>query len=157
MSPPARRECAPIRSGSMPCSCILSDFVAVCTHCTISGWEIAYQTFGGVKTSQNNRWSDPAFDRIWCTLRASAASAPSDPVDSWWRVCPMRPFFWFVIFNVAESAWSKICNGQLRFRIFLSRKKPTSQTRNWRVRVAGTHTPFFWIFLAFVYSPLLSK
>ena len=36
MAPPARRECAPIKSGSIPLSCRLSDFVAVRTALTIS-------------------------------------------------------------------------------------------------------------------------
>ena len=51
-------------------------------------------------------------------------------------VWPILPFFWFDIFRVHSDAINRDESSDDRGRILLSRKKPTSKTRNCIVRVA---------------------
>ena len=153
IAPPARREWAPMRSGSMPFSWRLRDLAAARTAATISALWISSQT-SLWRTSQSKFSSVPLLDRMWWTLRAREATAPPRPVPSWCSVCPMRPFFWFDIFSVAASAVSKDFRVDRRGRIFPSRQKPTSATRNCTVLVALTIFPFRLILRGLVYSPL---
>ena len=156
MAPPARRECAPMRSGSMPLSSSLSDLAADLTAATISLLWISDHT-SLWKTSQRRFSSEPLLTRMWWTLRARDATAPPLPVPSWWSVWPMRPFFWLDIFSVAASAFRSFARVDRLGRILPSLQKPTSATRNWTVLVARTIFPFRLTFLGLVYSPLRSR
>ena len=146
-----------MRSGSMPFSCSLSDLDADLTAATISAlWISDHASL--CKMSHRRFSSVPLFKRIWWTRRARDATAPPLLVPSWWSVCPMRPFFWFDdIFSVAASAFSRAWRFDLRGRIFPSRQKPTSATRNWTVLVALISFPFRLTFRGLVYSPLRSR
>ena len=48
----------------------------------------------------------------------------------------MRPFFWFEIFNVHESACNSVAKLDFLVKIFPSLKKPTFPTENCMVLVA---------------------
>ena len=98
----------------------------------------------------------PPWWKMWWTLRARAATGPSCPVDSWWIVWPVRPFFWLDIFIVAESAWSRIESGDRCGSCRPSFQNPISLTRNCWVRVAQTHLPFHLTRHSLVYSLLRS-
>jgi len=156
MAPPARRECAPIKSGSIPLSCRLSDFVAVRTALTIS-WLSTECHLLLMHTSQMRFLPFPPLEMMWCTLLATAATAPPGPVDSWCSVCPVRPFFWLEILIVHESAVSKMWSGESLGRIFPSFQNPISCIWNCLVLVACTIFPFRLILRGFVYSPLRSR
>jgi len=156
IGPPARNECAPIMSGSIPRLWSFSAFAAVRTALTISELCTEIHAFSW-NTSQISCWSVPTLLKMWCTLRAINATDPHSPVVSWCSVCPVRLYFWFAIFIVAESAVSSFSNGDLRDRIVLSFQNPTSQTLNWTVLVALTIFPLPFTFRGFAYSPLRKK
>ncbi len=153
MAPPARREWAPTMSGSYPFSWRLSALTDSLMACTML-LPVTLVHFLFKYTSQITFDSSPPFDKMWCTRRARPATAPRVPVDCWCRVWPMRPFFWFDIFIVAESAESNCLSGDLRGSTLLFLKKPMSPTRNCLVRVAGTIFPFCFTMRGLVYSPL---
>jgi len=74
--------------------------------------------------------SSPPLERMWCTRAARAATAPRSSVDSWCIVWPMRPFFWLVIFMVAELASKRTDKEDLRGRILPFLKNTISPTEN---------------------------
>ena len=94
---------------------------------------------------------------MWCTRLASAATPPRESVPSWWMVCPILPFFWFVIFIVAESAVKRMASGELRGRTLPSLKNPMSLTVNCFVRVVRIHCVPRFVRRGCVYSPTRSK
>ena len=106
------------------------------------------------QTSHRRCDSLPPLLRMWCTCFASAATAPFAPVDSWWSVCPVLPFFWLVILSVAASAKTSVARSDFCGRMRPSFQKPISCTRNWTVLVAWTIFPLRLTLRGFVYSPL---
>jgi len=75
----------------MPLFCNFRAFAAARTAATISELWTEIHALSW-KTSQMIFWSLPLLLRMWCTLRASAATAPFSPVVSWCRVWPVLPF-----------------------------------------------------------------
>jgi len=157
IAPPARSEWVPTRSGSSPASCHFK---------VLMDWRMLRLISSGVIVlSLSPSWyvdiSEcilPPFVRMWWMRRASARTQLLKPSDvSWWIVCPILPFFWFEIFNVAESASSSLASGDFLFSNLPSLKNPTFITLNCFVRVAWTILPFFTTTLGAVYSPTLSK
>ena len=95
---------------------------------------------------------------MWFTLCAAAFTGQKFVfVACWCIVCPMWPFFWFVIFNVHESAVSSVLRLLFLGSMLLSLKNPILFTVNWTVLVALFVSPFFLQYFGFVYSPTLRR
>ena len=156
ITPPASSERAPIMSGSITLSCTLRIFAAVVTALKISLLVTSVYIFLW-QTSQSRLSSVPLFIRMWCDPSARDAKAPLLPVDSWYKVCPILPFFWFGMFSVSESASSSVFSDSCLEIIFPFFQKPASFNMNCFVLVDLTDLPFSFNFRGFVYYPLLRR
>ena len=109
MDPPACKEWDHIKSGSILWDWRLRYFATTMTAATMSElWIGAHCLL--LKTSQMRLDSEPPLPSMWRTRRARAATAPFGSVVSWWRVWPVHPIFWLLIFQVTALTWTRICN-----------------------------------------------
>ena len=108
IAPSAPNECAPIMSGLIPWSWGLRALTAILTTLTISDPYTEHQALSGLSLCCSI--CDEAFKQLL-------------PLVSWWSVCLVRPFFWFLIFIVAESMVSIISNGEYLERTLIWRRK----------------------------------
>ena len=159
MAPPARRECGPTRSASMPFLCRCSAFTALRKLVVICRLVICDHVFDVSSQTSHRRFLEvPLFARIWWTLYARALTGHDGWETAWWWIVwPILPFFWLVIFSVHDVAVNSVGNVLFRGRMWPSLKKPTSQTLNCTVRVARFCMPLRVATRGFVYSPTRSK
>ena len=125
IAPPARNECAPIISGSIPFYWSFKALDAVFTARTIYPLVTAVHE-PWRHTSQRKLFSVPSLLRMCYTLHDRGVTAPLIHVDYWCNVCPMLPFFWFEIFNVAESVSRSLLSTSYQERIFPFFQNPMS-------------------------------
>ena len=164
MAPPALRECTPTRSGSIPALCRSSCFIVFLIALRMS-FAVTWSHWGDwdwgvcVATAHMSVVGVPPCARMWWILRAMAFTGQCALflIAWWWMVCPILPFFWFVIFRVHWSAVTRDGRGLALGSIFPCLKNPTSQTLNCTVRVARFCFPWIVIIFGLVYSPTRSR
>ena len=124
IAPPARRECAPIKSGSIHClSMMRSNFVITRICLTTSEDWTQSHVPSGWQNLQRSESPLPPFDRIWCTRLTNAWVGPFG-IASCMMQYSIRPFFWACILSVTVVAHSS------SFRvifIFLIEKQPSKK------------------------------
>ena len=143
MAPPALNEWTLTKSGFIPAlfsprmtmdRCIAVIRLVGVTACILFPFQYLHR----------NNLSVLPCDRIWMTLRARERTGlSSDPKVLWCMVCPMRPFLWFVILRVAESALRRTGRVEERGNIFPSFQNLTLLVQNYFVQVALHKVPFF--------------
>ena len=141
MAPPAWSDWEPTRSGSMPCWCSFKCLVAMRTTAIIPAGFTCYHMSLHLYAQRSVSVVPPSC-RMACTTWARALTGHmSMPVASWWIVSPIRLFFWWEMFRVAESLVRSTFTGDDRETMCPSLKNPTSPTENCCVRVALTRFP----------------
>ena len=155
MAPPARRECTPMRSGSIPFSCRLSSVTQCLSPVRMFDGVMFLHSPSSVQKSEMRLLSVPPLWMMWCIRRAVAFTGQCRwcAAHSCVIVSPILPFFWFEIFSVHWSAvQSSVRDAVYRVSCLPSLKNPTSQTLNCLVRVA-----FVALLRGRVYSPTLNR
>ena len=111
MAPPARNECAPTISGSIACFSRFNYFDV--SRAASIMWQGSTGVHVPLSPTEHNKVSlVPPLERMPCTICAKAfIGHRADPVECCVMVLPIRPFFWFGIFNVARSAVRNVARG----------------------------------------------
>ena len=156
MAPPARRECDPMRLGSMPFLCNFRALAAYLITALMSAEVTEFQIPSLEMNSQITESSGPPFDRMWCTRHAAALMGPvsmSVCTRSWEMVSPILLFFLFVILRVTWLVVVRSWRGDQRGSTLPFLKSLISCTQNCTFRVARILRPLCVVKRGLVYSP----